>query len=359
MVTADEILAALEQEFTLTPGRPSRGGAPRPSCSPVDGGPATVGVIASVTRPFCGDCDRVRLTADGQVRNCLFAREESDLRTALRAGADRRRARRALGGRDARQARRPRHRRPVVPPARPADVRHRRLRPAVAPASALDRDDVAQEAPRGQEVRRATPGARRTPARSCAGRACAASGCSRAAPRRRSRWQPLAEQRRLVHAGQRSGRRWTLGSRGSEPRRESRPEYRRCRTTTGGRPAPCELRRGRRSSRRFMHGACEHGQMLVGPARRVGIGRRRQLVRVTVRSRRSSGEAVGLRRPRRWPSPPRRTAGRSRRPRSTHRSQPPPASDARRRSRPCGGPSRARSALPRGDVVVRGSRRRW
>jgi cyclic pyranopterin phosphate synthase len=43
-----------------------------------------VGVIASVTRPFCGDCDRVRLTADGQVRNCLFAREESDLRAALR-----------------------------------------------------------------------------------------------------------------------------------------------------------------------------------------------------------------------------------------------------------------------------------
>ena len=53
----------------------------------MDGGPATVGVIASVTRPFCGDCDRVRLTADGQVRNCLFAREESDLRAALRAGA--------------------------------------------------------------------------------------------------------------------------------------------------------------------------------------------------------------------------------------------------------------------------------
>ena len=49
--------------------------------------PATVGIIASVTRPFCGACDRVRLTADGQVRNCLFAREESDLRTAMRAGA--------------------------------------------------------------------------------------------------------------------------------------------------------------------------------------------------------------------------------------------------------------------------------
>ncbi|HEY1616500.1 MAG TPA: GTP 3',8-cyclase MoaA, partial [Streptosporangiaceae bacterium] len=46
-----------------------------------------VGIIASVTRPFCGACDRVRLTADGQVRNCLFAREESDLRGRLRAGA--------------------------------------------------------------------------------------------------------------------------------------------------------------------------------------------------------------------------------------------------------------------------------
>ena len=43
-------------------------------------------MIASVTRPFCGDCDRVRLTADGQVRNCLFARTESDLRGPMRSG---------------------------------------------------------------------------------------------------------------------------------------------------------------------------------------------------------------------------------------------------------------------------------
>ena len=64
-----------------------RGSAPAELFA-VDGGPHTVGVIASVTRPFCGDCDRVRLTADGQVRNCLFAREESDLRAALRGGAD-------------------------------------------------------------------------------------------------------------------------------------------------------------------------------------------------------------------------------------------------------------------------------
>ncbi|MGI8522269.1 MAG: GTP 3',8-cyclase MoaA [Nocardioides sp.] len=87
MVTAEEIFARLESAFTLTPASEPRGSAPA-ELFLVDGGPATVGVIASVTRPFCGDCDRVRLTADGQVRNCLFAREESDLRAALRGGAD-------------------------------------------------------------------------------------------------------------------------------------------------------------------------------------------------------------------------------------------------------------------------------
>ncbi len=87
MVTADEIFASLESQFELTPAEEPRGSAPAELFT-VDGGPATVGVIASVTRPFCGDCDRVRLTADGQVRNCLFAREESDLRAALRGGAD-------------------------------------------------------------------------------------------------------------------------------------------------------------------------------------------------------------------------------------------------------------------------------
>ena len=86
MVTADEIQRLLEKEFVLEPAEEPRGSAPAELFS-VDGGPATVGIIASVSRPFCGDCDRVRLTADGQVRNCLFAREESDLRAALRAGA--------------------------------------------------------------------------------------------------------------------------------------------------------------------------------------------------------------------------------------------------------------------------------
>ncbi|WFE37542.1 GTP 3',8-cyclase MoaA [Micromonospora sp. WMMD998] len=87
MVTADEILAALCAEFELRPDPAERGAAPAETWL-VDGGPARVGVIASVTRPFCGDCDRTRLTADGQVRNCLFATDESDLRAALRAGAD-------------------------------------------------------------------------------------------------------------------------------------------------------------------------------------------------------------------------------------------------------------------------------
>lgn len=86
MVTADETLAALSAAFDLTPAEEPRGSAPA-ELFYVDGGPAKVGIIASVTRPFCGDCDRVRLTADGQVRDCLFARSESDLRTPLRAGA--------------------------------------------------------------------------------------------------------------------------------------------------------------------------------------------------------------------------------------------------------------------------------
>ncbi|GAA4716893.1 GTP 3',8-cyclase MoaA [Nocardioides conyzicola] len=86
MITADVIFASLEAEFLLTPAEEPRGSAPA-ELFQVDGGSGTVGVIASVTRPFCGDCDRVRLTADGQIRNCLFAREESDLRASLRAGA--------------------------------------------------------------------------------------------------------------------------------------------------------------------------------------------------------------------------------------------------------------------------------
>lgn len=95
MVTADEVLASLTGEFDLEPV-PTRGAAPAERWR-VDGTDAVVGIVASVTRPFCGACDRIRLTADGQLRSCLFAREETDLRALLRAGADDDRIVAALG----------------------------------------------------------------------------------------------------------------------------------------------------------------------------------------------------------------------------------------------------------------------
>ena len=85
MVTADEILAALRSGFDLTEAG-DRGSSPAEHFV-VNGGPARVGVIASVTRPFCGSCDRTRLTADGQIRSCLFSTKETDLRWLLRGDA--------------------------------------------------------------------------------------------------------------------------------------------------------------------------------------------------------------------------------------------------------------------------------
>jgi cyclic pyranopterin phosphate synthase len=82
MITADQIHAMLSEEFTLTE-KPGRGSAPAEEFY-VNGGPETVGIIASVSKPFCAACDRLRLTADGQVRNCLFARDEMDMMTVLR-----------------------------------------------------------------------------------------------------------------------------------------------------------------------------------------------------------------------------------------------------------------------------------
>jgi cyclic pyranopterin phosphate synthase len=97
MVTADEILDRLRAVYELAPvPDPDRGSAPAETWAVLDGPDRAgwvadeprVGVVGSVTRPFCADCDRVRLTADGQLRNCLFATTESDLRMAMRAGAD-------------------------------------------------------------------------------------------------------------------------------------------------------------------------------------------------------------------------------------------------------------------------------
>ena len=84
VVSQDEIVATIAAEFPLEL-MPARGAAPADRWRFLDG-KGTVGVIPSVTHPFCGDCDRVRLTSDGQFRTCLFATDDSDIRTVLRNG---------------------------------------------------------------------------------------------------------------------------------------------------------------------------------------------------------------------------------------------------------------------------------
>lgn len=86
LVSAAELLEALGSRFRLEPVGRDDPSAPAEEWA-VDGGPATVGVIASVTRSFCSACDRTRLTAEGTVRSCLFGDDEIDLRAALRDGA--------------------------------------------------------------------------------------------------------------------------------------------------------------------------------------------------------------------------------------------------------------------------------
>ena len=86
VVTQDEIVGTIAEVFPLEPV-PARGAAPADRWRYLDGG-GTVGVIPSVSHPFCGDCDRVRLTSDGQFRTCLFATDETDLKSILRSGRD-------------------------------------------------------------------------------------------------------------------------------------------------------------------------------------------------------------------------------------------------------------------------------
>lgn len=85
VVGQDEIVATINAVFPLEQ-MPSRGAAPADRWRYLDGR-GTVGVIPTVTKPFCGDCDRVRLTADGQFRTCLFATDEFDVRALVRGGA--------------------------------------------------------------------------------------------------------------------------------------------------------------------------------------------------------------------------------------------------------------------------------
>ena len=86
VVSQDEIVAAISEVFPLEPV-PARGAAPADRWRYLDGA-GTVGVIPTVTKPFCGDCDRVRLTAEGQFRTCLFETREFDLKALMRSGAD-------------------------------------------------------------------------------------------------------------------------------------------------------------------------------------------------------------------------------------------------------------------------------
>jgi cyclic pyranopterin phosphate synthase len=85
VVTADEIVRVIDAVYPIEP-LPERGGQPAERFRYLDGG-GEIGVVASVTRSFCGNCDRVRLTAEGEFRNCLFAVQETDLRGLLRGGA--------------------------------------------------------------------------------------------------------------------------------------------------------------------------------------------------------------------------------------------------------------------------------
>lgn len=86
-IEADTVLTILRRHFDLRPDPAPRGSAPAQLWR-VNGGAATVGIIASVSESFCSACDRTRLTADGQIRSCLFSTTETDLRALLRAGAD-------------------------------------------------------------------------------------------------------------------------------------------------------------------------------------------------------------------------------------------------------------------------------
>ena len=86
VITADEILSTIAAEFPLEPMAPTKPGEVAERYRYADGS-GEIGIIASVSRPFCGDCNRARLSADGQLYTCLFATSGHDLRAPMRGGA--------------------------------------------------------------------------------------------------------------------------------------------------------------------------------------------------------------------------------------------------------------------------------
>ncbi|PID85036.1 MAG: GTP 3',8-cyclase MoaA [Chloroflexi bacterium] len=91
MVTAEQIMKILQTRFDLSPAAENRGSAPAALWEVVDRTDpqlsGRIGIIASVSQSFCGDCDRTRLTYDGCIRSCLFSNEETSLRELCRSGA--------------------------------------------------------------------------------------------------------------------------------------------------------------------------------------------------------------------------------------------------------------------------------
>lgn len=88
VVSGAEIRQAINERFLLVPKRVERGSETATRYRFADGAPGEIGIIAPVTEPFCGACSRIRLTADGQIRTCLFSKVEHSLRDVLRSGAD-------------------------------------------------------------------------------------------------------------------------------------------------------------------------------------------------------------------------------------------------------------------------------
>ncbi|HEX8355060.1 MAG TPA: GTP 3',8-cyclase MoaA [Pyrinomonadaceae bacterium] len=89
VVSGAEIRQAINERFPLVARRVERGSGTSARYRFADGAPGEVGIIAPVTEPFCGACSRVRLTADGQIRTCLFSKVEHSLRDVMRSGATR------------------------------------------------------------------------------------------------------------------------------------------------------------------------------------------------------------------------------------------------------------------------------
>ncbi|MFB6355180.1 MAG: GTP 3',8-cyclase MoaA, partial [bacterium] len=94
VILAPEMKSIISEKFELQPRNDSDHSTAKTFI--IEDSQATVGFITSVSDPFCGSCDRVRLTAEGQIKNCLFAYEEDDLRTLLRNGAGTRKIKDAI-----------------------------------------------------------------------------------------------------------------------------------------------------------------------------------------------------------------------------------------------------------------------